>query len=204
MQITSSFNPEYQNTNIDAKIVVALERISEAFRVLLWEISKKFNLTPIQVQILIFLKTHREEFCTISYLATEFNMSKPTISDSIKTLVQKRLITKKIQISDTRSFIIKLTPKGYRITQYAILFMQTVENAVKPLPQNAKENIFISLLKTITQLNKSGIVSIQRMCFSCSFYVKKFKNRSHYCKFLNKKLHDSELRLDCNEHQPIV
>jgi hypothetical protein len=35
-----SFDHEYQNRNIDAKIVVALERISEAFKVLLWKEGK--------------------------------------------------------------------------------------------------------------------------------------------------------------------
>ena len=36
----SSFNLDDQNQKIESRIVVALERISEAFRVLLWNESK--------------------------------------------------------------------------------------------------------------------------------------------------------------------
>lgn len=53
--MASAFNPERQESNIDSKIVVALERISEAFRVLLWDESRDTTLSPIQLQILIFI-----------------------------------------------------------------------------------------------------------------------------------------------------
>ena len=50
----SSFDLKRQSTKIESKIVVALERISEAFRVLLWNESKENSLSPIQIQLLIF------------------------------------------------------------------------------------------------------------------------------------------------------
>jgi hypothetical protein len=51
----SSFDLEHQNSKIESKIVASLERISEAFRVLLWNESKENSLSPIQIQILIFI-----------------------------------------------------------------------------------------------------------------------------------------------------
>ena len=54
----SDFDLVHQNQNVESKIVAALERISQAFRVLLWQESKEFSLTPIQVQVLIFLLHH--------------------------------------------------------------------------------------------------------------------------------------------------
>ena len=57
----SDFNLDYQNKNIESKIVAALERLSQAFRVLLWQESKEFSLSPIQVQVLIFLLHHSDE-----------------------------------------------------------------------------------------------------------------------------------------------
>jgi len=53
----SPFNPEIQNKNLDYKIVQALERISQAFKVLLWKESTSSLLTPIQ--ILVFLLYHK-------------------------------------------------------------------------------------------------------------------------------------------------
>src|SRR5688572_14883967 len=88
----SDFDLISQNRSTESKIVASLERIAQAFRVLLWQESKEYALTPIQIQILIFLRFHSEEKCKVSYLAGEFNLSKPTISDTVKTLEQKQLI----------------------------------------------------------------------------------------------------------------
>jgi DNA-binding MarR family transcriptional regulator len=111
----SAFDLTHQNSNIESKIVASLERVSQAFRVLLWNESKEFSLSPIQIQVLIFLLHHTEEKCKVSYLADEFNMTKATISDTIKTLEQKQLIRKEYELHDTRSFIIHLTNMGKKI-----------------------------------------------------------------------------------------
>lgn len=57
----SPFDLSHQNLTVDSKIVAALERISQAFRVLLWNESKELSLSPIQIQVLIFLLYHSDE-----------------------------------------------------------------------------------------------------------------------------------------------
>jgi len=86
----SDFDLTNQNRNTSSKIVASLERIAQAFRVLLWQESKAHALTPIQVQMLIFLLHHSEEKRKVSYIAREFNMTKATVSDTVKTLVPLR------------------------------------------------------------------------------------------------------------------
>ena len=98
----SSFHLTEQNQKIESRIVVALERISEAFRVLLWNESKENSLSPIQIQILIFIYFHSPEKCKVGYLADEFNMTKATISDSVKVLLSKELVTKETDPNDTK------------------------------------------------------------------------------------------------------
>lgn len=39
------------------------------------------------------------------------------------------------------------------------------------------------------------------MCLTCQFYESNRNGESHFCKLLNTKLADSELRIDCPEHQ---
>mgnify|MGYP001953763141 CR=1 FL=1 len=91
------FNPNHQETNLSNKIIAGLERISEAFKVLLWQKAKTIGLSPIQIQILIFINYHKIEFCNVSHLAKEFNVTKPTISDAVKVLVNKELIEKVVK-----------------------------------------------------------------------------------------------------------
>ena len=195
----SPFDLNQQNTKIESKIVVALERISEAFRVLLWSESKENSLSPIQIQILIFLLFHSKEKCKVSYLAEEFNMTKATISDSIRVLLKKELVQKFNNPSDTRSYIIGLTSQGKQIAEKSANFTLNIEQPLSSLPEDQKKDILAGLLKVIYQLNKAGVITIQRMCFTCSYYQN--ENNEHFCKLLQSKLASKELRIDCPEHE---
>ncbi len=197
----SAFDLEHQNSSIESKIVASLERVSQAFRVLLWNESKEFSLSPIQVQVLIFLLTHSDEKRKVSYLADEFNMTKATISDTVKTLEQKLLIQKEYEQHDTRSYIINLTKKGKAIAEQTSLFAKQIQVPIDKLNATDKENLLLSLLDIIHHLNKAGIITIQRMCFTCHFYKANKNGQEHFCGLLNTKLADTELRIDCAEHK---
>jgi DNA-binding MarR family transcriptional regulator len=197
----SPFDVTHQNSNIESKIIASLERVSQAFRVLLWNESKEFSLSPIQVQVLIFLLHHSDEKRKVSYLAGEFNMTKATISDTIKTLQQKELIRKEYELPDTRSYIIHLTKKGKTLAEKTSLFTTQVQVPIDKLPVADKENLLLSLLNIIHHLNKSGVITMQRMCFTCRFYQSRKNKQAHFCSLLNQPLSHYELRIDCAEHQ---
>lgn len=197
----SDFDLTHQNQSTESKIVASLERIAQAFRVLLWQESKEFSLSPIQVQVLIFLLYHSEEKRKVSYLAYEFNMTKATISDTIKTLEQKNLITKEYEQHDTRSYIIHLTKKGKGIADKTSFFTKEIRTPIDKLHQDDKENLLLSLLNIIRHLNKSEVITTQRMCMSCSYYQPSDKGQKHFCKLLNQNLHVTDLRIDCTEHE---
>lgn len=198
----SSFHLTEQNQKIESRIVVALERISEAFRVLLWNESKENLLSPIQIQILIFIHFHSLEKCKVGYLADEFNMTKATISDSIKVLLAKELVAKEIDPNDSRSYTLSLTYEGKKIAEKSSLFASSIEKPIEKLTQEQKTIMLKGLLNLIYDLNKSGIITIQRMCFTCSFY--KTENGAHYCNLLKTKLTESEIRVDCPEHEIMI
>lgn len=195
----SPFHLKEQNQRIESRIVVALERISEAFRVLLWNESKENSLSPIQIQILIFIHFHTLEKCKVGYLADEFNMTKATISDSVRVLISKELVTKETDPIDTRSYSLLLTDKGKKIVKKASLFASSIEQPIEKLSIEQKKTMLNGLLKLIYDLNKSGVITIQRMCYTCSFY--NAENGIHYCNLLKTKLAESEIRVDCPEHE---
>lgn len=199
----SAIDLKHQNFSVESKIVASLERVSQAFRVLLWNESKEFSLSPIQVQALIFLLHHSDEKRKVSYLADEFNITKATISDTIKTLEQKQLIKKEYEQLDTRSYIIHLTKKGKNIAEQTSLFAKQIQVPIEKLTSTDKENLLLSLLDIIQHLNKTGIITIQRMCFTCQFYKAKKNGQEHFCGLLNTKLADTELRIDCAEYNGV-
>jgi len=197
----SPFDLKQQDKHIDSKIVVALERISEAFRVLLWKEGKEHGLSPIQIQILIFLLFHSKEKCKVSYLADEFNLTKATISDSVKMLLQKKMVHKEDDAADTRSYTISLTAEGKKLAQQSAPFAGAIEKPLQEFSPQQKEMLLLSLLSMIEKLNQDGIITLQRMCYTCSYYNK--NGNKHYCQLLQKPLLNSELRVDCPEHESI-
>ena len=197
----SDFNLVHQNQSIESKIIVSLERIAQAFRVLLWQESKEFSLTPIQVQVMIFLLYHSSEKRKVSYLAAEFNMTNATISDTVKTLEQKGLISREYEPQDTRSYIIHLTKKGKDIADKTSLFTKEIRTPVDSLHPDEKENLLLSLLNIIRHLNRSEVITIQRMCMTCTYYQSSEKGQKHFCQLLNQQLHTTDLRVDCPEHE---
>jgi DNA-binding MarR family transcriptional regulator len=194
----SAFDPAHQQTHTGSKIIASLERIAQAFRVLLWNESKTNTLSPIQIQILIFLLHHEKSMGKVSYLADEFNLSKPTISDAVKSLEEKQLIGRKTEDADARSQIIFLTRKGKTTATQSAMFGQQLEKPIAQLSASEKEKLLIQLLGIIRHLNKAGIITLQRMCFTCTHYEQ--KGDAHFCRLLNQRLSNTELRIDCPEH----
>ena len=194
----SVFDRGEQAQNLNSKIVVGLERISEAFRVLLWQHAKILGLSPIQIQILIFVHYHGDELCNVSHLAQEFNMTKPTVSDAIKVLTQKELISKVQSPEDKRAYHVVLTKEGLGIVKETEGFAQPVANGLAKQPLKDKEQLFASISSLIHQLNQQDIISVQRMCYSCAHYAQ--KNGKHHCHLIGKSLKAGDIRLDCPEH----
>lgn len=194
----STFNPEYQaaNTaNTASKVVVALERLSEAFRVLLWLEAKEHGLSPIQVQILTFLLHYPDKMKTVTHLASDFNMTKATISDAIKTLESKELLKRKADTYDNRSHILLLTKEGKNIAKKVEKFAQPMQGSVNGMPPEKQGVLLEQLMNLIQDLNQNLITTPQRMCFNCRFHEK--KSKAHYCQFFKINMKTGDLRIDC-------
>jgi DNA-binding MarR family transcriptional regulator len=195
----SVFNLENQNSNLDNKIVAGLERLSQVFRILLWNKAKEHSLSPIQIQLLIFIQYHSEDKTTISYLAQEFNFTKPTISDAIKVLEQKKLIKKFTDSSDTRSYTIQLTTAGKKIVSETENFANPLTTIIAKTSETDKMILWQNISNLIIQLNKLEVISVQRTCFNCNHYAT--KNKTHFCNLLNLKLETQDIRIDCGEFE---
>lgn len=195
----SSFNIEFQQHSVTSKIVVGLERISEVFKVLLWEHAKTIGLSPIQIQILIFINYHKKDLCNVSHLAMEFNITKPTVSDAIKVLNKKGYVTKKYSSHDSRTYSILLTDLGKKIVVSTENFADPLVNQLNTIGEADLENLLKSLSKLIYQLNNSGILTVQRTCYACKFYDK--SEGRDYCTLMEKELLTSDIRLDCPEYE---
>lgn len=194
------FDLETQNESLNAKITAGFERLSHALRVLLWEKAKKNDLSPIQIQFLIFIKYHSADKATVSYLAREFNVTKATVSDSIRILEQKKYITKVQHSKDSRSSIIALTPEGIQAVHRTENFTDPVYDIVASTTEEDKTILWRNITTLIHQLNRMQLISAQNCCSTCCYF--KHDNGSNYCMLLQIRLKTDDIRLDCPDHNP--
>jgi DNA-binding MarR family transcriptional regulator len=197
----SVFNLENQNVNLDSKIVAGLERLSQVFRILLWEKAREHSLSPIQIQLLIFIRHHSADKTTVSYLAQEFNFTKPTISDAVKVLEQKKLIQKVTDKTDTRSYTINLTSTGRKIVLETENFANPLTEIISKANGTEKIVLWENISNLIIRLNKLKVISVQRTCFNCKHYS--IKNKNHFCNLLDLKLLTQDIRIDCGEFEMV-
>jgi len=181
-------------------ILNGLERIAEVLKSQRWEQGKEHGLSPIQIQILLFVANHQTDLCNVSQLAWEFQVTKPTISDAVRVLVQKSLLAKDHGPNDHRRYNLLLTPQGSDLTTDLKQYAAPVINALAQLPAGERTNLYATLTKLIFQLHQQGVIQVQRTCFACRFYR---GNRAdeHYCQFLQTPLNKDTLRLDCPEFE---
>lgn len=200
--MNSIFDPSFQANDVESKIVVALERLSQVFRINLWRENKKYGLSPIQIQIIIFLNFQNDSKKTVTKLALEFNMTKATISEAVKILEKKQFIQREINPSDGRSYIFQLTEKGIDAAKKLSLFANEFRQHLLVITEEAKETVLKTLLDLIYNLQKSNIISLQRMCYSCHYFiVNNNTDTPFYCQLLDKPMRNSDLRIDCQEHK---
>lgn len=199
----SIFNHKYQHDDLDGKLVLALERISHIFRLLLWEQTKAFNLSPIQIQILIHIYRQPEDDRNITSIAQKLNVTKATISDAVKSLDKKKLISKKADNEDYRFQYLLLTKKGEELVKKTEGWINTFKNKMMEISESKKIDMYDTLLNLLLSFERDGYLNKHRICFSCR-HLKQTKSgnkKKYFCHLLNKELLSAEIRIDCPEHE---
>lgn len=195
----SIFDLNQQARDLDAKIVIGIERISDGLKALIWEYAKQIGLSPIQIQIVIFLKNHDVNLCKVSYLAAEFNLSKPTISDAVRVLIQKGFVEKTISTVDARSHYLMLTIDGKQVVKNVERYNKPLVDLVASLKHPSKIDFYSVLLDLISGLNKQGVLSVQRTCFNCRYFSR--RSDIAYCGLIETNLETPDIQLDCADFE---
>lgn len=182
--------------NKNTKIVLGIERLSTLFRAALWDEAKQCGLSPLQVQIMLFIASHTQTLNNVSCLAKEFGVTKATVSDAVRTLLGKKLL-KKHSGGDARAFSLHLTASGHKRLQELVSLTRRFDETLTLIPVGEREKIWEGLLLLIGHLQKTGVIPL-RMCFNCQHFSE--RKGAPYCNLLQQSLHLEDIRLDCPEH----
>jgi DNA-binding MarR family transcriptional regulator len=200
----SVFEPSSQHGDVDKKIVASLERLSQVFRVLLRGEAQGRSLSQTQALFLVHLLHHGPALRRVSQLAWEFDLTWATVSDAVSSLEEKRLIRREPWPHDRRVTTLCLTPTGEHTAQELAAWANVVEEHLMDHSSEEKEVVMRFLMGLIGSLQKSGLITVARMCVTCQFFrpiAHPGESSSHHCALLDVPLSGSDLRTDCPEHK---
>ena len=200
----SVFEPSSQHGDVDKKIVASLERLSQVFEVLLRGEARKHDLSPIQTRFLVYLLHHGAVFRRVSQLAREFDLTQATVSDAVGSLEKKGLIFREPWPDDKRVTALRLSPAGERTARDLATWADVVEGHLGGRSPEEKEEVMRFLMDLIASLQRTGLITVARMCVICRFFrpnVRPDATSPHHCALLDVPLAASDLRMDCPEHE---
>jgi len=189
---------------VDKKIVASLERLSQALRVLLREEAQGHGLSPIQAQFLVHLLFHGVGLRRVGRLARQFDLTRATVSDAVSSLEKKGLVEREHWPEDKRVATLRLTPAGKEVARGLATWANPIEELLASTPPEEKEVVMRFLMRLVASLQRSGVVTIARMCVSCRFFwpdAHPGDSSPHHCALLALPLARSDLRIDCPEHK---
>ncbi|MCB0769581.1 MAG: MarR family transcriptional regulator [Flavobacteriales bacterium] len=185
-----------KNAELDTHVAQVLERIGEIARSLRWKQAGESGLSLLQIRILGFLNAHKGERIGVARLAEELQVSKPTISESVKLLDERGLVLRKAGNGDGRSHALVLSERGRKYATEATPMIDTLSQ----LDTSTKEALLLGLMGVLEALFRSEEVQVQRLCFTCLHYQGDRRTK-HKCLLLDRVLKVAELRSDCPEHE---
>lgn len=197
------FDPAAQHGDVDAKIVAALDRLGQAFRVLLREEAKAEGLSPIQIQTLVYLRFLGP--ARASALAERFDLTAATVSEVVRVLVAKGFVAKAPDPTDGRARVLRLTPSGRALADRLSGWADGMRAHLGGHSDAEKVVVMRFLMDLIGHLQRAGVVTVARMCVTCRYFGRDRHpdpEAPHHCNLLDAPLRLHDLRMDCPEHEP--
>ncbi len=196
-----ALDPNIHQEDASAKIVFALERLSHVFRIHWWEQNKKYQLSPLQMQILIALRFHGH-LDSVSTMAAYLDLTNATISDAVRVLGQKKYVQKRPDSEDGRRHHIALTDSGTQAAEELSLFANQIGDFVATLPN---QGLFLeSLLQLMQLLQENAFIPLQQMCTTCRHLRRpEGSAAAYYCQLLDRPLGVRDLRIHCPEYETL-
>jgi DNA-binding MarR family transcriptional regulator len=134
-----------QPKDLNAQLVLSLEKMGRVIESFLWQQAKEHELSPLQIRSLLAIQ-YQKEGMNASQLAKQFNLSKATVSVALRPLEEKKMLTKRTSEKDSRSSSLHLTDWGKQIAHIAGFYLEPLHQVITPI-SNAEKEI---MLRNIT------------------------------------------------------
>ena len=191
-----------ENTEpLSSRIATGLHKIGLAMKQQAWQQANEDGLSATQGQILAAIVTHGR--LTGSELSERLGVTLPTISDSVRVLVEKKLLTKSPDPRHPRASLLTLTRKGAQLGSRARAWPEFMAAAVTDLTAEEQRAFFSGVVKMIRTLQDQGLIPVSGMCVTCTHFRPNVRlgTAPHHCALVDAPLANDQVRLVCPEHE---
>lgn len=191
-----------ENTEpLASRIATGLHKIGLAMKQQAWQQANEEGLSATQGQILAALATHGA--LTGSELSQRLGVTLPTISDSVRVLVEKTLVTKSPDPRHPRASLLTPTKKGAQLGARARSWPEFMAASVADLTAEEQRAFFSGVVKMIRSLQDQGLIPVSGMCVTCAHFRPNVRPGAtpHHCTLVDAPLATEQVRLDCAEHE---
>jgi DNA-binding MarR family transcriptional regulator len=185
---------------LEDRIGAAIERLSNARRVLLQRAATTEGMSLLQCEALLRIASTSTPVNRAARLADELGVTTATIADSIAALVRKGLVTQRVDHVDGRRKTLHLTEKGDAVA----LRLRASESALgEPLSESSLHDQAVTLsvlLDLIAALYRTGVITVDRSCRTCRHFRTGSDGQPAHCTLLDLPLPPDALRSRCPDH----
>ena len=176
-----------------------VERLSELLRIDSRQAGAAHGLQPVQLEVLHYLSACNRYSDTPMAVTEYLGQTKGTVSQTLKVLENKGLLSKQLDKNDKRISHLKVSYKGKRVLGKSIptaMFIKVCEE----LPDKKKAEIEASLKNLLITLLQANNLKTFGVCSSCR-YNSKNENDDYFCNLIQQPLTDDDIHLICKEHE---
>lgn len=184
-----------------SRIATGLHKIGLAMKQQSWQQASGEGLSATQGQILAILVEAGP--LTGTELGERLGVTLPTISESVRVLVEKGFASKSPDPRHPRASLITPTRKGATLGARARSWPEFMAGAVQDLTVEEQRAFFSGVMKMIRALQEQGLVPLSGMCVTCTHFQPNVREGEapHHCALVDAPLAGAQLRFDCPEHQ---
>jgi DNA-binding MarR family transcriptional regulator len=175
------------------------ERITNLLRAEAWKVSAAYDLQPIQLQMLHYLSICNRYSNTPIAVSDYFQLTKGTVSQSLKVLEARGYIEKRPNHKDGRSVHLCLSPTGAALLAHHWP-PSLLHNACQLLPDDGQEQIRQALQTLLSKLQEANKQQRFGVCVTCRYQQQAEEN--YRCGLTGEVLIPHEIELICREHEP--
>lgn len=186
--------------SVESRVVAGLQKIGLAMKQQAWTQANNEGLSATQGQILALAAIHAP--LTATDLSERLGITLPTVSDSVRVLVEKKLLRKKSDPRHPRASLLTPTERGLRLGLKARTWPEFMAEAVDQLSPEEQRAFSSGIMKMIGALQAQQLIPLDGMCLTCTHFRPHVRagEKPHHCAFINAPLSGDELRLDCPDH----